>query len=65
MSDKEPLRLPPLTHDEMKRAFKEAIKEWMNERFIDVGRWTVSAFLVALLTALIYLTLTFNGWHQK
>lgn len=48
-----------------RRIVKEAIKEWMDEKFVDFGRWTFTAFLASLLGALIYFMLIANGWHHK
>ena len=50
---------------EMKAAVKEALKEWMDEKFKQVGMFTVNGILVAGLGALVYFILTYSGWHQE
>ena len=40
--------------DAMKRVMKEAIKEWLNERYIDVGKWTLRGILAAILVLIAY-----------
>ena len=47
-----------------KRVMKEAIKEWLDEQFTNVGKWTVLSFLALLLAGLAYFTLWANGWHK-
>lgn len=57
---------PPaeLGEAEIKRALKDGLKEWMNEKFAEVGKWTLHGLLVALLTALAYFILHQNGWTK-
>ena len=47
-----------------KRVMKEAIKEWLDEQFTKVGKWTAASFVALLLAALAYLILWANGWHK-
>lgn len=51
-----------LTKEEAKEAFKEAIKEWMDEQFLTFGRWTVHALTAAGVAAMTYFILKMNGW---
>lgn len=51
-----------LSQDEIKEIFKQAIKEWMEEKYIAVGKWTVGAFLTAMVGGLTYFILWSNGW---
>jgi hypothetical protein len=53
-----------LTHDEVKQATKEAIKEWMDEKFALLGLWSLRTILVAALGALTYFILATSGWHK-
>lgn len=53
-----------LTQSEMKAALKSAIKEWLDERFAEFGRWSLGAVLAAALAALITLILHMNGWQK-
>lgn len=40
-----------LTKEELKEVNKQAIKEWMDEKFALVGRWSVTVIITALLGA--------------
>jgi hypothetical protein len=53
-----------VTPDETKAALKEALKEWLDEKFATFGKWTFHAVGVAALGALTYFILTMNGWHR-
>lgn len=48
---------------EVKAAMKDAIKEWMDEKFAEFGRWTFHGILIALLGALAYFILASHGWQ--
>ncbi len=47
----------------LKEAYREAMKEWLDEQFVKFGRWSFFAILSAGLAALVYFILTINGWH--
>lgn len=51
-----------MTSEEMKRATKEAIKEWLDDKFAAFGKWTATAIAAAGLAALLYFILKANGW---
>lgn len=50
--------------DITKIAIKEAIKEWMDERVRDVGRWSLRGLAAAAFAALVYFILTHTGWSR-
>jgi len=54
--------MDPTAQSEMKAALKDAIKEWMDAKFADLGRWTLHGVLVAAIGALAYFILTTHGW---
>lgn len=54
-----------LDKEVIKQAQKEAMKEWMDEKYAQIGRWSVNAFLVALVGAMAYFILLSKGWHHK
>lgn len=56
-------QLAPL-HGVTKEAVKEALKEWLDEQFARVGKWTVHGILAVALAALVYFILVHNGWRQ-
>jgi hypothetical protein len=47
-----------------KEAVKEALKEWLDDKFLMVGRWTVNGVLAAGLVALVYAILIHQGWKH-
>lgn len=48
-----------------KDVVKEALKEWLDEKFMLVGKWTVTSALALLMAALVYFVLTYHGWKQS
>lgn len=51
-----------MKEEEIKAALKEAIKEWMDEKFAEFGKWSFRGIFIAALGALTYFILTTNGW---
>ena len=49
---------------ERKALIKEALHEWLEEKYAQWGRWTLSAFIAMLLGAFIYFILWTQGWHK-
>ena len=49
---------------ERKNIVKEAINEWLDEKYRQVGRWTVAGILASALAAIGYFILTQSGWHK-
>lgn len=58
----------PLTKEEQKQAFKEAIKELFLEQYREFGALTVTFILRAMLIAVFagsaYLWIISQGWHK-
>jgi hypothetical protein len=46
---------------EMKIALRSALKEWLDEQFILVGRWSARGFTAAGLAAIVYFILWKTG----
>lgn len=47
-----------------KELFKQAIKEWLDEKYQDVGRWTVNGIWALALVGIVYFILWTHGWKQ-
>lgn len=47
-----------------KRVIKEALKEWLDEKFSQFGKWSMAAVAAAGMVALVYFILWANGWHK-
>lgn len=64
MSDEDDIELRVRVQKELvKEALKDGLKEWMNEKFQDVGKWTVYAALALMFGGLVYFVLMLSGWH--
>jgi hypothetical protein len=53
-----------MDHEDTKAALKEALKEWLDDKFTLFGKWSLGAFASSALVALVYFILTTNGWHR-
>lgn len=49
---------------ETKRVFKEALQEWMDKKFCEVGRWSIAGFMVMLFGALVVFVMWTQGYHK-
>jgi hypothetical protein len=54
-----------LTPEEAKAAFKEAIREWMNEQVQKLGYSVLKWGAAVSVTALAYWVLAMNGWGKN
>ena len=48
----------------LKDAFKETIKEYLDEKTRVFGKWSLRSLGVALIVALFYFVLSVNGWQH-
>lgn len=46
--------MPDLDRDEQKEIVKEAIREWLDERYSEFGKWTLHGLLAAIIAAMTY-----------
>lgn len=53
-----------MTQDDQKAAIKEAIRDWMDERFATFGKWTAGGLFGLLFGWLVYGLMSLNGWHR-
>lgn len=42
-------------NEAMKQAVKEALREWLDEKYAAFGRWSLHGILAAGLTGLVYI----------
>lgn len=49
---------------DVKAAFKEGLKEWLDEKFADFGKWSLGGLAAMALAALTYFGLIASGWHK-
>lgn len=50
--------------DHEKEILKEALKEWLDEKFAELGKWSFRTISAAALGALVYFMLKTNGWSK-
>ncbi len=50
--------------DEQKSILKEALKEWLNEKFSEFGKWSLGALAAAFFYAVVYFILSTEGWKK-
>lgn len=50
--------------EKKKQIIKEALKEWLDEKFLAFGRWSAISFAALALYAVIYFILKTNGWSM-
>lgn len=48
----------------LKAAMKEALREWLDEKYAVFGKWSLHGLAAAALAAVTYLILILNGWHK-
>lgn len=48
----------------MKDAFKEAIREYMDDSVRAFGKWSLRTLGIAVIVALLYFVLSINGWQH-
>lgn len=49
---------------QFKSMVKEALHEWLDEKFMQLGKFSMGAIAAASLAALTYFVFTMNGWHK-
>lgn len=52
-----------LSPNDQKAVMKQALKEWMDERYADVGRWTVRTLLAAGVISFVIWYIQVRGYH--
>ena len=50
------------SRDERKTIIKEALHEWLEEKWAIAGRWSIAGIFAAAMAVLAYLYLTMHGW---
>lgn len=50
--------------DLWKKAVKEALTEWLDDKFTMLGKWTLGGLLCAAFAGLMYVWLISQGWHK-
>jgi hypothetical protein len=53
-----------MANEELKAALKEALREWLDDKFAQFGRYSITAIGAAAFSALVYFILRSDGWHK-
>lgn len=51
--------------DEQKKLVKDAIQEWLDSKWIAVGKWSVAGIAAAVLAAVFYIIVWAHGLPMK
>jgi hypothetical protein len=54
----------PLDKDTAKAAVKEALREWLDEKYSTFGKWSIHGLLAMALAGAVYIFMISNGWHK-
>lgn len=54
-----------VNNESVKDALKEGLTEWLDDKFAELGKWTLRGILAAALAGLVWLTLVSNGWAHR
>lgn len=47
-----------------KEAVKEALKEWLDDKFTAFGKWSFHGLLAMAFAGVVYVFMISNGWHK-
>lgn len=53
------------TREERKDILKEAIDEWLDKKYVAVGKWTIAGIVAGTLAVIAYAYLMDMGWRRK
>lgn len=55
---------PTLDKETAKDVVKEALKEWLDEKYLRFGKWSFHGILAMLLAVVVYFFMISSGWHR-
>lgn len=53
-----------MSEQDIKEALKEAIKEWMDDKVLQFGKWSLYTLACSGIFTLAYFILSVNGYHK-
>tara|TARA_R110000782_G_scaffold6121_1_gene21045 strand:+ start:1490 stop:1654 length:165 start_codon:yes stop_codon:yes gene_type:complete len=54
-----------VNEDDHKEAIKEALSEWLDDKFSEFGKWSLKGMFAFALVGLVYLWAASHGWTIK
>lgn len=60
-----PRKRPPLKPDPelMKSALKEALKDWLDDKFVQFGKWSLAGILAMAFAMVVWFFFFSHGWR--
>jgi hypothetical protein len=52
-------------NEAIKQALKEGIREWLDDQFKELGKWTFRGLAAGALAGIVWLMLVSSGWVHK
>lgn len=53
-----------MSDEDTKALMKEAIKEWMDDKVLQFGKWSITTILCSGIFALVYFIVQMGGFHK-
>lgn len=48
--------------EEIQKALRDELRLWLNEQFVQFGKWSLKGIVALILAGLVYLFITTHGW---
>ena len=48
----------------MKEVVKETLREWLDEKFTQFGKWSFYGLVAMFLAGIVWIFMLQNGWHK-
>ena len=48
----------------MKEVVKETLREWLDEKFTQFGKWSFYGFVAMFLAGIVWVFMIQSGWHR-
>lgn len=48
----------------IKAALKEGLREWLDEKYAELGKWSLKGLAAAAIAGIAYLAMVSSGWHK-
>lgn len=52
-------------NEELKAVLKEGLREWLDDQFVELGKWTLRGLAAAAFSGIVWLMLVSSGWTHK
>lgn len=52
-----------MSSDQDKELIKQALQEWLDKKYTDLGKWVGKRFAILMILVIFYLFFQFYGWR--